>query len=108
MTPVLNVRVRQPLRAFTHLAVDYGGPFIRSRKNDERNVGNPYLRAYQARAVNLEMAYGLGTYSFLRCFLRITGRRGYPLTIVSDCGTNFIGAERELRELVYEVDQSKI
>ena len=38
----------------------------------------------------------------------MTSRRGYPLTIVSDRGTNFIGADRELRELVDGLDQNRI
>ena len=36
MTPRPNVRVRQPLRAFTHLAVDYGGPFIAVQGREKR------------------------------------------------------------------------
>ena len=54
------------------------------------------------------MAYGLDTDSFLRCFVRMTSRRGYPLTIVSDRGTNFVGADRELQELQSAPAQSKI
>ena len=54
------------------------------------------------------MAFGLDTDSFLRCFVRMTSRRGYPFTIVSDRGTNFIGAGRELRELVDGLDQKRI
>ena len=62
-----------------------------------------------SRALYLEMAYGLDTDSFfLRHFFRMTSRRGYPLTIVSDRGTNFIGADRELRELVDGLDQNRI
>ena len=38
----------------------------------------------------------------------MTCLRGYPLTVVSDRGTNFIGAERELRELVDNLDQTQI
>jgi hypothetical protein len=54
------------------------------------------------------MAYGLDTDSFLRCFSRMTSRRGYPSEIVSDRGTNFIGAARELKELVENLDVNKI
>ena len=38
----------------------------------------------------------------------MTSRRGYPLTIVSNRGTNFIGAERELRKLVDNLHQTQI
>ena len=59
-----------------------------------------------SRAVHLEMAYGLDTDSFLRCFIRMTSRRGYLLMVISDCGTNFIRAERELCELVDNLDHT--
>ena len=54
------------------------------------------------------MAYGLDTDSSMRCFRQTSSRKGYPLTIVSNRGTNFIGAERELRELVDEFDHFQI
>ena len=38
----------------------------------------------------------------------MTSRRGYPLEIVSDRGTNFIGASRELKELVEKLDIDQI
>ena len=54
------------------------------------------------------MAYGLDSDSFLKCFVRMTSRRGYPQEIVSDRRTNFVGADRELRELVSGMDTNKI
>ncbi|XP_068716865.1 uncharacterized protein [Montipora capricornis] len=54
------------------------------------------------------MALGLDTHSFLKCFVRMASRRGYPQEIVSDRGTNFIGADRELRELLDGLDRDKI
>ena len=58
--------------------------------------------------MHLEMAYGLDTDSFLRCFVRMASRQGYPQDIFSDHGTNFVGAAHELRELMEEVDTNKI
>ena len=54
------------------------------------------------------MSFGLDTDSFLKCFVRMASRRGYPQEIVSDRGTNFIGADRELRELLDGLDRDKI
>ena len=34
--------------------------------------------------------------------------RGLPEEMISDNGSNFVGAERELRELVAQLDQDKI
>jgi hypothetical protein len=38
----------------------------------------------------------------------MTSRRGTPRYVISDNGTNFVGAERELRELVEALDKDKI
>ena len=38
----------------------------------------------------------------------MVNRRGMPKLVISDNGTNFKGAVRELRELVEQLDQSKI
>ena len=53
-----------------------------------------------SRAVHLEMAYGLDTDSFLRAFDRICNQRGVPKEMMSDNGTNFVGTNQELRELL--------
>ena len=54
------------------------------------------------------MAYSLDTDSFINTFTRIVARRGKPTYVVSDNSTNFVGAERKLRELVEAFDQEKI
>ena len=54
------------------------------------------------------MAYGLDTDSFLNAFNRMANRRGLPREMISDNGTNFLGAKRELRELVEQLDRDKI
>ena len=45
------------------------------------------------------MACGLDTDSFLRAFTRMSNRRGLPEEMLSDNGTNFVGANEELRKL---------
>ena len=53
-----------------------------------------------SRAVHLEMAYGLDIDSFLNALSRMMNRRGVPSEIISDNGTNFVAANKELCELV--------
>ena len=54
------------------------------------------------------MDYGLSTDSFLRCLTRMPSRRGYPTEILSDRGANFVGANRELRQLVNQLEKTNI
>jgi len=54
------------------------------------------------------MSYSLNTDSFINAFIRMTSRRGTPAYVISDNGTNFTGAERELRELVEAHDTDRI
>jgi len=54
------------------------------------------------------MAYGLDTGSFLNAFYRMANPRGLPEETTSDNSTNFVRAERELKELVEQLDQDKI
>ena len=56
----------------------------------------------------MEMSYSLDTDSFINAFTRMTSRRGTPTYVISDNGTNFVGAECELRELVKALDTDRI
>ena len=105
-----KVRLRFTYRAFDQCGVDYAGPFTtiqgRGRKRQKR-----YLCVFtclSVRAVHLEMAWGLDTDAFLNAFTRFISRRGVPKEVVSDNGTNFVGAVNELKSLVSELDEEKI
>ena len=98
------------LKPFTHAAVDYAGPFL-TRQGRGRAQQKRYLCLFtclETRACHLEMSFSLDTESFLMAFSRFVKRRGVPSTMVSDNGTNFTAAERELREAVQELDRAKI
>ena len=53
------------------------------------------------------MAYALDTKSFLNAFYRMVNCRGLPREM-SDSGGNFAGGNKELSDLVKELDQDKI
>ena len=59
------------------------------------------------RAVYLELVPSLQTDDFmiLRQFI---SRKGPPVAMRSDRGTNFVGADKELREIVEDWNQAKI
>ena len=54
------------------------------------------------------MAFGLDTDSFPNAFYWIVNQRGLPGEMLSDNGTNFVAAERALRELTEKLDRNKI
>ena len=110
MAPLPKSRLQQPMRAFERVGVDYGGPYL-TKQGRGKTRTKRYLCLFTClttRAVHLEMAYALDTDSFINAFSRMVARRGTPAFVLSDNGTNFVGAERELRELVEALDQEKI
>ena len=105
-----KLRLQSSLRAFEKVGVDYGGPFL-TKQGRGRTRAKCYLCLFTClttRAVHLEMSYSLDTDSFINAFTRMTSRRGTPTYVISDNGTNFTGAERELRELVEALDADRI
>ena len=101
MAPLPTSRLGMPMRAFAKCCVDYAGPFV--TKITRRVSAKRYLCLFTCpatRAVHLEMAFSLSTADFLKAFSRMVATRGKPEEVISDNGTNFVGAERELRELI--------
>ena len=97
-------------RAFERVGVDYGVPYI-TKQGRGKTRAKRYLCLFTClatRAVHLEMSNTLDTDSFIHAFTRMISRRGTPSYVVSDNGTNFVAAERELRELVESLDQERI
>ena len=76
---------RKPVKLKTHLAV-----FV----------------CFYTKAVHLELVRDQTTDSFVTALIRFCSRRGLPITIHSDNGSNFIGAKNELKDF-YEIIQSK-
>ena len=54
------------------------------------------------------MAGDLSIDSFILALRRFILRRGYPKSIISDNGTNFVGAQRKLSEALRKLDNSRI
>ncbi|XP_076285433.1 uncharacterized protein LOC143218312 [Lasioglossum baleicum] len=89
--------------AFTHTGVDFFGPFfIKEKKHRNRNSVKAYGCVFicmSVKAVHIEIVSDLTTEGFLGAFRRFIGRRAIPAHVYSDNGTNFVGANNQLREL---------
>ncbi|XP_046145959.1 uncharacterized protein LOC123989276 [Osmia bicornis bicornis] len=87
-----------PLRPFAHTGVDYAGPI--TMKNS-KGRGSKTIKGwiyvfvcFSSTAVHLEVVSDYSTEGFLAAY-----RRGITHKLYSDCGTNFIGAQAELKRL---------
>ena len=56
----------------------------------------------------METSFKMDTDSFLNAFSRMTSRRGIPEVMFSDNEGNFAKADKELKDLVNQLDQEKI
>jgi len=54
---------------------------------------------FATRAIHIELVSNLTSEAFIAALRRFSSRRGKPANIYSDNGTNFVGANRELKEL---------
>lgn len=93
-------RVNIPRKVFDKCGVDYAGPlYYKERTRRNAKLIKCYIAIFATKAVHIELASNLSTKAFLSVFRRFISRRGCPSDIFSDNGLNFVGAERELREL---------
>ncbi|XP_066595071.1 uncharacterized protein [Prorops nasuta] len=102
MANLPSYRVNQTT-PFTHTGIDYCGPFhIKEKKFRNRNKLKVYICVFVClviKAVHFEVVSDLTTEGFLAALRRFIARRGMPEHIHSDNGTNFIGANNQLKEL---------
>ena len=95
-------------RPFTNVGVDYCGPFfIKERRHRNRVKIKTYVSIFvclATKAVHLELASDLTTEAFLACLKRFFARRGHSDSISFDNVANFVGADRELREVYQRVN----
>ncbi|XP_046599168.1 uncharacterized protein LOC124295053 [Neodiprion lecontei] len=91
-------------RPFLYSGVDYAGPFsIRASRGREAKSCKGYIVifiCFTTSAVHLELLSDYTTEAFIAAYKRFTSRRGICASIASDCGTNFVGADSELRRLL--------
>lgn len=87
-----------PSRPFLHSGVDYAGPLtLKTWKGRCHRTYKAYIALFVCHVtseVHLELVTDYSTDAFIAAY---TARRGLCATLMSDCGTNFKGADVELQ-----------
>ncbi|XP_062713668.1 uncharacterized protein LOC134290526 [Aedes albopictus] len=108
MAELPSARLDAFARPFTHVGVDFFGPYeIAIGRRTEKRWGM-LATCLTTRAIHIEVANSLNTGSCVMALRNFISRRGKPRTIYSDRGTNFIGANREMKEAEQSVDQERL
>ncbi|KAL7296586.1 hypothetical protein TKK_0010015 [Trichogramma kaykai] len=94
--------------SFYVTGVDYAGPFnVLQAKGSGVRTLKGYIAifvCFSSKAVHIELVGDCSTDSFLAALTRFIGRKGPPAQIWSDNGTNFKGANAELKRLLHEAE----
>lgn len=102
MSTLPNFRTT-PQRAFSTTGIDYAGP-VKIRFNLGRNprTTKAWIAVFVCtvtRAIHLELVSDASTQAFIAALRRMIARRGQIRQIISDNGTNFVGANNFLKEI---------
>ena len=94
---------------FYHTVCDYFGPYtVKIGRNKTAKHYGVLFTCLNTRAVHLEMAVDCSTMEFLQVLRRFCVIRGQPSLMMTDNGTQFVGAEKELRQMVNGLNQLQI
>ena len=100
----------RPAQPFSIVGVDFAGPIWLKEGNILKPLKKKcYLAVFICfitRAVHLEIVMELSSKAFLTTLDRFTARRGIPAEVFSDNGSNFIGAQAELKKM-YQLVQDR-
>ena len=93
---------------FSYVGLDCFGPFyVKVGRSEVKRYGCIFT-CLTTRAVHIEKLDQLDTDAFLNGFRRFVARRGSPLKVWSDNGTNFVGAQAEVAKGIKEISSDRI
>ena len=93
---------------FKKIGCDVFGPFyVKVNRSTVKRYGL-LVTCLSSRAVTIELLYQMDTSACINALRRFIARRGPPEVIFSDNGTNFLGADRELKEALKELKNDRL
>ena len=105
--PAFRIQPNTP--AFIHTSVDYFGPLkVLYSRNSVIDAYGCIFTCLTTRAVHIELVTDASTQGFLCAWRRFSAIRGHAKLIVSDNATNFVGAQRFIRDIIEEWNLSEI
>lgn len=93
---------------FTYVGVDYFGPILVVVGRSTQKRWGVLFTCMTSRAIHLEVAHSLNTSSCIMAVQNFIAHRGQPRQMHSDNGSNFHGADNELKDELKKLDQSRI
>ena len=108
MAPLPASRITSGGAPFSNTGVDYFGPFMVARGRGSEKRYGVVFSCMTTRAVHLEVACSLETSSFIDALRRFMARRGKVELLQSDNGTNLVGACRELKEALNQLNDGRL
>ena len=108
MADLPEERVMPDKAPFTDVGVDYFGPQEVKRGRRLVKMYGLQFTCLTSRAVHLELAHTLDTHSCINAMMRFVCRRGPVSSMRSDNGTNFTGANKELKQSLAALNNGKI
>ncbi|XP_068234193.1 uncharacterized protein [Palaemon carinicauda] len=98
----------EPSPPSSNVGIDLFGPYYINEERKELKRYGVIFTCLVGRSIHIETAYTLQSDSFINALRRFVSRRGHPKVIRCDNGTNFHGAERELKAALDEMEEKKI
>ena len=95
-------------KPFDSVGVDLFGPFLVKQGRSSVKRYGCIFSCLSSRAIHIEVLHSLETDSFINGLSRFCARRGHPSIIRSDCGTNFVGCQAELRREFRRLDKAAL
>jgi len=98
MADLPSERITPNRPPFTYVGVDVFGPMQVSVGRSSAKRYGCLFTCLTTRAIHIEIINSLDCDGFLSAFRRFVARRGQPVKMYSDNGTNFCAGEQELRK----------